>query len=230
MTRILLALLSIGLAFGAGVFGVREYRAFLQLDAGQDAVMVGLVQDPDGFRLVRAPSLRSQRTQMLTCVDWQSNSLHARHAAPTRESFARACAARAAQILDAAPTLSVAHLGRAYSEWNLGNLAATLAALDRARATGAAQGWLAARRLRLVLQIAAGRDTPKTTRTAVLAAARADLLVLADGPQGLDNLARLYLSFPMMQDWIVAELEQIDPRDQRQFLANVRRLSRDGAT
>jgi hypothetical protein len=229
MIRLGIAGLALALALVAGVLGLREYTAFQQLDAGQDEVMVGLIQDPDSFVMVPAYSLRTQRAQMLTCMEWQSNSLHARHFPPTRQSLARACAARAQQILDKAPTYSAAHVALAYSHWNLGDLPAAKAALDQARATAASPGWLAARRLRLALQIGADADTPADMRDAVLAAAVPDLQIASEGGQGIDNVARLYLSFPAMQDWIVTQIEQLDPDTQRQFLNRVRTLSRDAA-
>jgi hypothetical protein len=78
--------------------------------------------------------------------------------------------------------------------------------------------------------MATSEDLAQDASGAILAAANADLLVAADGALGLDNVARLYLSFPSMQDWIVTQLEQIDPQQQRQFLNRVRTLSQEGAS
>ena len=226
IARFLVAILAIGLVVPAGVKGWQEYAAFQQLDRGQDEAMTALVRDPDSFRMVAAPSLVTQQAQMLACMDWQANALHARHFQPTRESLARSCKTRATEILRRSPSHAAAWLVVAHSEWHLGNAAAAQDAAATSRRAGANQVWLAARRTRLLLTMAFSDRVTADTRNAALAAATADARHMATSQGGADALARLYLSIPDAQDWIVETLEQSeDTQAQRRFLSRVRALS-----
>lgn len=126
-------------------------------------------------------------------------------------SVAAACLSRAQAVLDQAPTLSVAHLARAAALWRLGQTKAASQALGQSAVLAPAEGWLAARRLRLAMQMA---ETGQQ--------AESDVVLIAQDATYHPLLVQLYIDRPQQQGWLRGALQQANPRSQARFLSQLR--------
>ncbi len=219
----------------ASWFGSVEYLSFLQRSREPAALFSPIATE--SIQLAGARSISSQLQQMTFCLNQHKTLKFLIAPLAVREAFSTACLTRADQILAQSPSRSVAHLERADALWHLNRTGEALDALERAQASGASEGWMAAARARIALSIASG-ETPESsggasvdadTRARALALAAHDIAVLADSPQIEGRLVPLYRNAPALRDWFIGVMETQPPQAQERFLANLKRAQEHGA-
>lgn len=224
MVRIGLVVLALcGFLIATSLFRL-EFQAGTEMQQAQRGFVTALTSaEISGFS--SAVSLRAQQDQMQACVDWQTNIMHDYYTSETKETLARACSLRAAEILVRSPTRSVALLAQAASHWHLSEPQQAADLLAQAQATGRYQGWMSIRRLRLALRIAFDDSTPPDVSDQALTIAEAELPILVSHSSLADLMVRLYQHEPRAREWFVGALETLTPEEQRLFLSRLRRAS-----
>lgn len=218
MHRLFISLIALGIAAGATVLGVAEYRAFQQNLSSEQA----LLRPADGQDLTwnHPTSFRARVEQMSLCSRLPQGILANLLSNGTRDRFAQSCLTRADDILQDTPGLSVAHLAKATAEVELDQPAEAAKNLILSQATAPNEGWLALLRLRIALDLAeAGHD-------AVLGAAATDILVLLHDHQRLASLAAEFDKRDSQRDWMTSVIEQAPGDRQAAFLSAMRKRAR----
>lgn len=194
-----------------------EFRAIRQM-AQSDA---GLLETVRHFAPVL--SVRSQESQLRRCFDVQYSAANSRANPEDRTAFARACLARADDVLATSPTRAIAQLARASALAVLDQPEAARMALEAARSSAPNQGWQASRRMILALDLVrkSGSGTPQSSM--ILAKAAADVGVLLSDASLARELAKTYRVFVLSRQWITMEVEALPPEKQELFLNAVKR-------
>ena len=215
MPRVILSVFALFLALTAGHAAVQEYR-FFRVDTLPEAQQIQRAAQPGG-RLAQTASVRSIVAQMSFCVSAQQSLIFDLYPTDAQRRVAQACHARAEHVLDRNPTLSIAHLARAVSNHQIGDLQAAMRDLRRARTSAPNEGWLARERLQLALTLA--EDGAAEARDI----ARGDILVMMGERPLRQSLAAIYGQAEDQQDFIVSVIDDASNADQRAFLRAVRR-------
>jgi len=140
-------------------------------------------------------------------------------AEPSRQAFAANCIKHAREVVADAPTAANAWLAMAYSYYSLGQVDAATDALSSAfKAAMQAQG-PATRRIWLAERMFDQLDDD------LLQNYRADLRTAAQVRSGLTFLADRYVRNPARRDEYISAVEEQGPRQQAQFLREVKAKS-----
>lgn len=174
--------------------------------------------------LIVPMSAVTQVRQLSQCDDILATNLAITAGAQTVDKIAKACTELAEQILNGTPTLSIAHLVRAWGLHEIGDTQRAENSFLAARITGPNEGWLAARRLRLFF------DMGLSSHLDVQQAAQMDAITVLQDRNYNALLPQLYVSHPDLRDWLKTAIDGGKPRDLRRFVAmtNARLLKLGG--
>lgn len=221
VVRLVIVLVSVIGAVVAIDLGRREFAAIRQVNASEAAFVSALVQDESaGF--VPARSNAMQQAQMTSCITWKQHGLTPIFPPFMQQALAEACLSRADEILAQSPSRSAAHMVAAAAHAMLGAPESAVQSLALAQDTGRHEGWMAARRLDLGLALGFDSSVQAETRADALQLAAQELPVLTSHHVMADQIASLYRLRPATRDWMVTEIEQLDPAAQALFLQRVR--------
>nr|WP_316656233.1 hypothetical protein [uncultured Gellertiella sp.] len=140
----------------------------------------------------------------------------------TKKTFIETCHAIASAIVAREPSFSLGWYIRARSEIALLDVKDFNASLVMAQMTAPREQWQAEDRAEL------GEDNSGWLNEEATRSHYQDLETLARSYAGSSFLATRYQSDPVFRDKIVSIVEKMPAIDQRRFLANVRKLARNG--
>ncbi|MDQ0318502.1 hypothetical protein QO002_000640 [Pararhizobium capsulatum DSM 1112] len=132
------------------------------------------------------------------------------------------CRIRASGIVKTTPTDSFAWLVRAAASIRLGKVEEFNQSVTNSQMSGPNEQWIARHRVELVENFLPQADAP------TLASHTIDLGSLASSGRGVRYLAGRYISNPDFRERITAIVETLPPKEQRAFLANIKRVMREG--
>lgn len=199
-----------GLTYTSGVLARDEWRAQRQAALSNIALRL----DPAQITLHLPRTVESRYRLLARCDAVMSDGFQTLQPPETRAAVGAACQSVADHILRDAPSLSLAHLVRAQALAEQGQDPQD--SLLAAHKTGGALLWMAARRLRLALDIEA--------RAAVSEMIAADITRLAEADLGRDFLAAIYLRADAGRRAAMnAAFATLSPDTQAQIVAQIRR-------
>lgn len=174
------------LAIGFLAFLGLALLGFARAEWGQGRILaasdIALRLAPAPLTRAKGQSLEAVYARLVRCLDLQAAAARGLYGAEARAPLALICARMADEVLADAPSLSLAHLLRAQAQAQMGQ--DPLPALRDARATGGVLVWMAAHRLRLLL------DQPALEQDLI----GDELVLLGPSPQGRAHLRAAYLA------------------------------------
>ena len=165
------------------------------------------------LKLLVPASAVAQVRQMSKCDDILASTLAKAASTKAVNTLAETCAELADRILDGTPTLSVAHLVRTRGLHILGLSQQAEDSFMAAHFTGRHEGWLAARRLRLIF------DMGLTKNSEVQQAAQLDAMTVLQDNNYHALLPQLYANFPDFRNWLKTAVKDGNARDLKRFVA-----------
>ena len=191
-------------------------------EAGQDQAFIVLRAASSEPSLTEAGAVLTQVRQLSDCDDLLASSYVRVSGQQTVENLSRACARNAKAALNSSPTLSIAHLVQARAAFNLKDFERAGVHFEASYQTARIEGWLAARRVRLLFDA----GLTGTLRVPEETAYSDVLTVLADNRYH-SLLAQLYIRFPQHQEWLQGALQKGSAQHQRRLTAHVKSLLQD---
>jgi hypothetical protein len=215
LAAITLVASSLGLIAAALVSGLAEVRPYLQASAPPRQLISAISTG----KLTSGFSTLSQRMTLDDCAYSMQSTLGQLLATADRNALGIACGAIAAKVVTSSPASSYGWFVTALAASQGGNLDLMNRALERSQITGPFEEWVAEDRVGLAERWYA--ELSPSAR----ASHDKDLALLVRSQPGIVSIGKRYVNDAQFRDRITAIVGTMGPRDQANFLAEVRQAS-----